>query len=226
MLCFRNSWTGSLGFLKSTNCRAPGGAVLAAGGRKSLGDAVVAEGALIDRLLLGMQVAAAVRAGLHAVAAAEAVTLVDQHDAIGADEGGADGADLDARGIDAVVAELGDEEALDVDAAWAAGSRPCAPLGESTLGCLSSSDLVALDPGAEVAVGDVVLLGAGLDAVAAADALADVDEHAPPVLGHLVGVGRGLGAGDLLEGGADGGEHQELGSEVDEVAAGDVHGGS
>ena len=53
----------------------------------------------------------------------------------------------------------------------------------------SSVDVVALDPGAEEAVGHVVLGLAGAHAVAAADALGDVDEHAPPVVGHLV-VGR------------------------------------
>src|SRR5579862_4694347 len=47
-----------------------GGAVFAAGGSEPLGDAVVAEGALVDGVLLGMEVAAAVGARLHAVAAA------------------------------------------------------------------------------------------------------------------------------------------------------------
>src|SRR5262249_21120904 len=65
-----------------------GGAILAAGGSETPGDAVVTERALVDRVLLGMQVAAAVGAGLDAVAASEAVALIHEHDAIGADEGG------------------------------------------------------------------------------------------------------------------------------------------
>ena len=59
-----------------------------------------------------------------------------------------------------------------------------------------SGNVVAFHPGAEVSVRHIVLGLAGPDAVAAADALGDVDQHAPPVLGHFV-VGGGLrGAGE------------------------------
>ena len=58
--------------------------------------------------------------------------------------------------------------------------------------CRPSGDVVALHPGAEVEglAGDVVLRLAGAHAVAAADALLDVDDHPPPVVGHLVVRGR------------------------------------
>src|ERR1039457_1250808 len=48
-----------------------GGAVFAAGRGEALGDAVVAQGALVDGLRLRMQIAATIRAGLHTVAAAQ-----------------------------------------------------------------------------------------------------------------------------------------------------------
>src|SRR5689334_8502071 len=85
-------------------------AVLAAGSGKSLGDAVVAESALVHRLFLRMQVAAAIRAGLDTIPAPETVRFIHQDDAVRADECGADRADLHARGIHAMVAELGNEE--------------------------------------------------------------------------------------------------------------------
>ena len=62
------------------------------------------------------------------------------------------------------------------------------PIGRIDLRHLSvpAGDVIALDPGAVVAVGDIVFRLAGLDAGAAADALGHVDQHAPPVIGHLV----------------------------------------
>src|SRR6516164_462739 len=53
-----------LGVLEIHQLARPGGTVLAARRGESLGDAVVAEGALIDRLALRVEVAAAIRAGL------------------------------------------------------------------------------------------------------------------------------------------------------------------
>src|SRR2546423_2830132 len=62
---------GILGVLEIDELPGAGGAVLATRGGEALGDAVVTEIALIDGLFLRMEVAAAVRAGLDAVAAAE-----------------------------------------------------------------------------------------------------------------------------------------------------------
>src|ERR1039458_7294537 len=73
-----------------------GGAALAAGGGEALGDAVIAECALVGDFLLGVKVAAAVGTGLHAVGATEAVGLVDENDSVRRDKGGADRADLGA----------------------------------------------------------------------------------------------------------------------------------
>jgi hypothetical protein len=75
---------------------------------------------------------------------------------------------------------------------------------------LAFFDLVALHPGAEIPLRHVVLLGTGAHAVAAADALVDVDDHAPPVVGHPVGFAGRLRAGDLLQRGAHRGQHQQL----------------
>ncbi len=74
---------GSLGFFKSTSCRAPVGQALAARRCQSLGDAVIAERAFVRDLLLRMDVAASIRTGLHAVGATEAILLIHQHHAVG-----------------------------------------------------------------------------------------------------------------------------------------------
>ena len=68
-----------------------------------------------------------------------------------------------------------------------------AAVGRDDLGVghMPVRDVVAFHPGAEESVRHVVLGLAGAHAVAAADALGDVDQHAPPMLGHLV-VGRGF----------------------------------
>ena len=69
-------------------------------------------------------------------------------------------------------------------------------------GRILRGDVVALDPGAEVdrLERHVVLPLAGADAVAAADALLDVDDHRPPVLGHLVArSGRRLAGDQALQ---------------------------
>src|SRR5204863_6789809 len=84
-------------------------------------------------------------------------------------------------------------------------------------------DFVALDPGAVVTLGHAIFVGASLHAISAADALVDVDDHAPPVVGHTVGLGGGFGAGDLRQSGAGTGKQQELASGLEHVAAGDFH---
>ena len=49
--------------------------------------------------------------------------------------------------------------------------------------------VVSFNPGAVIAVGNLVLRLAASDAVAAANALGNIHQHAPPVFRHLV-VGR------------------------------------
>ena len=87
--------------------------------------------------------------------------------------------------------------------------------------------VVALDPGPEVEglARHVVLLLAGPHAVAAADALLDVDGHRPPVLGRLVvRGGLGLASQDGLEGQLGGpGQEQQLGRAGQELAAVGAH---
>ena len=122
MCVARNSWIGSFGFLQIAEGARPGRAGLAAGGGQPLGDPVIAEGALVHRVRARVDEAAAVGAGLHAVAAAQAVGLVHQDDAVRALEGRAHRADLDAGRVGAVVAELRDEEVL--GAVARAGTSP------------------------------------------------------------------------------------------------------
>src|SRR5690349_6941621 len=87
-------------------------AVFAARGRQALGDAVVTERALVGGLGLGMQITAAVGAGLHTVTAAQAVVFIHQHHAVRADERRPHRADLHAGRIGTMVAKLRHEEAL------------------------------------------------------------------------------------------------------------------
>src|SRR5208283_3454933 len=82
----------------------------------SFGDAVVAQRTLVHGLRFRLQIPASIRASLHAVTASQAISLVHQHDAVRADECGAYGTDLHARRIHALIAELGNEEALEVGA--------------------------------------------------------------------------------------------------------------
>ena len=207
-----------------------GGAGLAAGGGEPLRDPVVAEAALVHRLGARVDEAAAVGAGLHAVAAAEAVRLVHEHDPVRALEGRAHRADLHAGRVRAVVAQLGDEEVLrPVAGAVLLGEAVVAPVRRVDLRALDVPvrHVVALDPGPEV-VGlarDVVLLLAGPHAVAAADALLDVDGHRPPVVGRLVvRGGLGLPAQDGLEGQLGGpGQEQQLGRAGQEVPTVGAH---
>src|SRR5271165_5327833 len=80
---------------------------LAARGRESLGDPVIAESAFVRSLCVWIDEAAPVRACLHAIAAAKAVLLVYEHDAVGTDERCAHRTYLRAGGVSAVVAQLG-----------------------------------------------------------------------------------------------------------------------
>ena len=134
--------------------RAPRGTGFAAGRGESLGDAVIAQRALVGRVRLGVEEAAAVGAGLDAVAAAEAIFLVHQHHAVGSDERRADRADLHARRVRAVVAELGDEEGLAAVVVLLRETRRGRRSGESTCGCseVVVVDVVAFDPSAEIAL--------------------------------------------------------------------------
>ena len=79
-------------------------------------------------------------------------------------------------------------------------------------------DVIALDPGAEIAVGNVVFKGAGTHAASATDAFGDVKKHAPPVFRKVVG-GSGLRSSgkDIFPGGGRGGKQDE------ELAAREAH---
>src|ERR1035437_1788308 len=83
-----------LGVLEVHQLPGAGGAGLATSRGQPLGDSVVTERALVGRIRLRMEITAAVRAGLDAIAAAQAVVFIHQDDAIGTDIGGAHGADL------------------------------------------------------------------------------------------------------------------------------------
>src|ERR1019366_6225586 len=128
-----------------------------------------------------------------AIAAPQTVLLVNHDHAIGGDKGRADGTDLGAGRIGTMVAEFRNKEVL---SAFLLGGRETVdcPIGGIDLRHLGVpfGNVVALDPGAVITVGDIVLRLAGLDAGTATDALGDVDKHAPPVGGHFV-VGGLLG---------------------------------
>src|ERR1035437_4495861 len=212
-----------VGILEVHQLARAGGAILAAGSGQTLGNAVVADGALVHGFGFGLQIAAAVGAGLHAVAAAQAVLLVHQHHAVRADEGGAHRADLHAGGIRALVAELGDEEALEAGLLGGRKAVDGSLWGTDSGVDVAFGNFVALYPGAEIVFGNLVLIGAGAHAVAATDALIDIDDHAPPVVGHAVGIARRLGAGDLFEGCAHARNHEELAAHAQYVSTGDFH---
>jgi hypothetical protein len=96
-----------------------------------------------------------------------------------------------------MVAEFGDEEILPAGI-LIQGKPVFAAIGRFDLGTLDSvvGHVIALDPGAEIAIGDIVFQGAGANAATAANALGDIDQHSPPMFGSFV-IGsdlRGAGA--------------------------------
>src|SRR5208337_2366220 len=90
----------------------PRRAHLAAGGRESFGDPVIAEGTFLRGFRLWVDEAAPIRARLYAIAAAEAVFLVDQNRTVRTNECRAHGTHLRARRIGALIAHLGNEKVL------------------------------------------------------------------------------------------------------------------
>jgi len=175
------------GVLEVDELSGTGGARLATGSCEALGYPVVTKRALICNFLGGMNVAASIGACLHAISTSKAVLRVDKHHSVRRDEGGAYWADLGAGRIRAVVAHLRNEEVLfavffsNREAFFATIGRDDFWIGHVFVG-----DVVALDPGAEVAVRNVVFHLAGADAVAASDAFGNINQHSPPVIGHGV----------------------------------------
>src|ERR1035437_3044269 len=203
-------------------------AALAARRREALRDPVIAEVALVDRVRTRVDEPAPVWAGLHAVSAAEAIRLVDEDGAVGALECGAHGAHLCARGVRALIAELRNEEALGAVAGLVLlGKTIVAAVGRVDVGMLPGAfDVVALHPCAEEVrlEGHVVLHLAGPHAIAAPDALLDVDDHSPVVIEGLVGgLFRLTGLHGLEVGGRRRGQHEELSGREHEVAAVGIH---
>ena len=218
-----------VGILEVPEPAASGRAHLGTGGGEALGDAVVAEIALVHGVGAGIDEAAPVGAGLDAVAAAHAVGLVHQHRPIRRDEGRAHRTDLGAGRIRALVAHLRHEEVLGaVLGAVLLGKPVVAAVRRVHVRRLAPRhDVVALHPGAKIEglQGYVVLLLAGAHAAAAADALLDVDHHAPPVIHRfVVGGGLGLPSHDVLEGGGGSGREEEVLSSADEeISTRQVH---
>src|SRR5512146_764247 len=161
-----------------------GGAHLDARREQVLRYPVVAEGALVRRTGVWIEVPRAVGAGLDAVAAPDARLGVDQDDAVLGLERRPHGADLYAGRIGALVAQLRNEEApqdLPVGRRFGHAFRLRLDGLHDDLAVLP--DDVALDPGPEIErhPGDVVLGLARLDAPCAADALVDGNPESVPL---------------------------------------------
>ncbi|MNH21669.1 hypothetical protein D3C79_814890 [compost metagenome] len=159
-------------------------AALHAGGQQPCLQPVGAEGALVGGVGLMVDEAGVIGTGLHAVAAGDAPVVVDHHYAVLALEGGAGGADIEAGGLGAVVAEPGQHEE-----------------GGGGIEGRHVAHLVLADRGAKLAEGGLVLYGAGHGAGLAADAAAQIDQHAvalatiPPAYGRPLIAGDGYGLG-------------------------------
>src|SRR5208337_1357425 len=102
---------------------------------------------------------------------------------------------------------------------FAGGNPFLPPSGESTWVLnVVIGNVVALDPGAKVAVGHVILGLAGADTISAADAFGQVDQHAPPMLAHgVVGGGLRSSGQNVLPGDGSGRQQQK------HMATGDGH---
>ena len=166
--------------------RAGGAGADAGGDAVDLGNvrvfnAVDAEGAFLHHALGGVHLAGAVGAGPGAEAAADAVLLVDEDDAVlGALEAGAGGADGDARGVGAVEAGLRE---VDDPGGAGVGDRLEAVdvVEEGAIGVGAVG--VAVGEGREAAARRVPFL-AGDDAGVAADAGVEVDDEAEGLFGR------------------------------------------
>src|SRR5690554_2635454 len=158
--------------------------------------AVLAEGALVGGLGLVVDEARVVRAGLHAVAAAHAAFVVDQHDAVGALEGRLHRADRHTRRLVAVVAQ-----ARQVDQRRGRIRR----LG----------DFVLQHRGAELADRRQVLHRTAHRAGLTADAFAQIDQHAVALALHARATGRLVADAGL--GGARQGQQAYSGTQAQQV---------
>ena len=122
---------------------------LATGRGQALRNTVVTERALIGRIRLRVEKAAAVGASLNAVAAPDAIFLIDQNHSVRRFECRSNRAGLHARRIGAVVAKFRNEEALQ-SRGWRFPWREAmdAPGGRIHGGMLHvlAVDFVALDP--------------------------------------------------------------------------------
>jgi hypothetical protein len=127
---------------------------------------------------------------LYAIATTYAVALVDQYDAVPAQERGSYRANLDARRLRAVVADLRNVERLQNPLLRHSRRREriYASVGrvDSNLPVLGLD--VAFHPGPEKirVTRDVVLFLAGFYAPTTADTTVDIDAHSIPVLGGVV----------------------------------------
>src|SRR5664280_3803104 len=161
-----------------------------------LGNAVVTPGALVGDVLFLIEEARAVRAGLHAILAADAISMIDDDDAILGFVGRAGRTYLHAGRIRAVIAQLRHKEGLfDIGVLVPVGKTIFALLGRRRdihrVGLavdlrfvLALQGDVALDPGAEVmwVQRNVVFFLAGLEATQAADAFFSIDAEPPLML--------------------------------------------
>ncbi len=183
---------GIVGILQIGQLARARGTHFAAGCRLTLGDPVITKRAFVGDVLRWMEVAATIRAGLDAVTATETIVLIDQHDPVGCVKRGAHWTDLCARGIRAVIAELRDKE-IPSPCRVARGKtvHPAERRVDLRTFNVPVGDVVALDPGAKVALWHIVFCGARFYAATATDAFGTIQQHSPPVLGHAV-VGRGF----------------------------------
>src|ERR1017187_5924859 len=162
------------GILQAGQLARTRGADFAARGGHSLGDPVIAQRALLRRVGLGIEEAAPVGARLDAIPATQAVLFVYQHNSIRRVERRTHRTPLRAGRLRTVIAQLGPEEVL---AAFGGLVQLAvlAAIGRFHLWPfnLPIVPMVALHPGAVVAVRNIVLLRTGAHASATADALGD-----------------------------------------------------
>jgi hypothetical protein len=150
---------------------------------------MIAEIAFIGDPRDRMEITNPVGAGLYAVPAADTTFRVYQYDTVVGDECGAHRADLDARGVVALIAELRDEKTAQHVLFHEDISRFIESGADRFDGhALVRFNHISLHPGTDVIrnAGDIVFRLAGLHASAAADAFVDVDPHAVVVFGGII----------------------------------------
>lgn len=175
----------ALGIFQISEYSGAGWAGLHAGRLPALFHPVMTPAAFIRFIYLVVDKPGAIGTGLNAISTPEAIIIVNQHETFGRLVSCADGADLHAGRVLAVVTHFGHEKRLYRLFLKVFADRPepfRTAFWRVDINAIFGDD-VPFHPGSKCALGYVVFLGARTHATAPPNALADIDNIGPVVFG-------------------------------------------